>query len=278
MKKGIILIFILVLAFTGCKYYSNQNQEKSENQVNLDKGKTIEKNNQTEDVPKNENKEYFIGTKSQSKVIKEWASLYRDYDGVYVQKIGDYRGVLINLGYAPNPGYKVKIDRIIKEEDKWSIEVSLKEPDPGKVYNEVISYPYNILSIIDDSKPIEVIKVEGTKKKALPTIIIPEGKKLATSNNFIVVSPLMDEKITSPVIIKGKARVFEANFRIHIEDGHNYLAEKILMADEGAPAYGNFSIRLPFNKPTNPNGFVVLSYANMANGKMIEELTIPVRF
>lgn len=116
------------------------------------------------------------------------------------------------------------------------------------------------------------------EKKPAKVIEIPEGKQLAVSKSFVVFTPLEGEKITSPVLIKGKARVFEATFRIVIEDGHNQLAVKNMMSDKGAPGWGNFEAKLPFQQPTNPNGMVIFAYANMANGKIIEELLVPVKF
>lgn len=282
MKKLLVFIVILAFSLTGCNFFSD-NQEKPKNQVNTDQNKPPTGTNNTKpkeepkEQPKEEIKEYFIGTKAQSKAIKVWAKRYQEFEGVYEQKIGKYRGVVVNLGVSLNSRTKVRIDKVTKLTNKWIVEVSLQEPSPGQG-KEGIYYPHNIFSIINDGKPIEVIQNKNKQKKILPKVIIPVGKKLAVSENFLVITPLSNEKITSPVIIKGKARVFEANFRIHIEDGHYYLAEKILMADEGAPAYGNFSIKIPFKKPTNPQGFIILSYANMENGKMIEELVIPVKF
>lgn len=52
--------------------------------------------------------------------------------------------------------------------------------------------------------------------------------------------------------VKGQARVFEATFGYSIEDGHNILKSGFETADQGAPAWGNFSFRVSSSKP-NPD-------------------------
>lgn len=162
------------------------------------------------------------------------------------------------------------------------MEVSFKKPKVED-FSGTSTFPYEVVSIIDDGRPVGVLAATGQNgsippKAPVTVITIPEGKQLAVSKSFVVFTPLEGEKIASPVLIKGKARVFEATFRIVIEDGHNRLADKAVMSDEGAPGWGNFEVKLPYEKATNPNGAIIFAYENMENGKMIEELTVPVKF
>jgi hypothetical protein len=227
---------------------------------------------------KPEKKEFYIGLDAPVQGIKDYVYRYKPYDGVFQQKNGDYRVVLISMGEQYDPGYDVLINKVAKEEKRWLIATTMRRPKE-EIYSGPGHYPYKVVSIIDDGKPIEVVTISGENKSdTLKTVVIPEGKKLAVSKNFIVFTPFEGEEIKSPVKIRGKARVFEATFRITMEDGHYQLAKKNLMSDMGAPGWGNFELDLPFDKPTNPQGFIILSYPNMANGDVIEELMLFVKF
>lgn len=267
MKK--LLAFLLVLTFvvSGCNFF-----DKKEPQV-TPPAKQGEKQ-----PPKEEKKDYIIGLETPVQGAKEWADRYKPYEGVYAQKKGDYRLVLISQGEKFAEGYKVNVKKVEKLNDKWRVEADIISPAEENYAGGSV-FPHDIVSIIDDGKLVEVVKTaESNSEMAVDVIEIPEGEKFAVSKNFIVFSPLEGEKVSSPVKLRGKARVFEANFRVTMEDGHNVLAEKVMMSDAGAPAWGNFDVSLPFEKPTSPAGSIIFSYENMENGKMVEELVVPVKF
>ena len=271
MKKFLVFFVIMALLLPGCSFFGGgKKQEPVKPKAQQSELK--------KEQPKADQKDYYIGLETPVSGIKDWVYRYQRYDGVFLQKIGDYRAVLVSMGEKFSPGYGVTINKIDQKADKWVIQVSFKQPKEEDYSGKGV-YPHEVASIISDGKPVEVVNVTGPGNETPVKVIeIPEGKKLGVSKNFVIFTPVDGQKITSPVVVKGKARVFEANFRITIEDGHYQLAEKILMADQGAPAWGNFEVSLPFDKPTNPQGFIILSYANMANGKMIEELLLPVKF
>jgi hypothetical protein len=47
----------------------------------------------------------------------------------------------------PNPGYRVKILELQQEKEKITIKVDLGEPDPKKVYAQVIVYPTSVAEV-----------------------------------------------------------------------------------------------------------------------------------
>lgn len=270
MKKFLAVLVIMTVVFSGCSYFGKKTGDTPKPNARQNEP---EKNNQ------NEKKEYYIGLKTPVKGIDEWVKKYQPYEGVFEQKKDGYRLVMISQGEKFSEGYKVTIDKVSKGTDRWVVQTSIVKPQNEDYSGKTTVYPREVVSILDDNMPIEVVKGPGTNSEmSLKPFVIPEGKELTTSKNFIALVPPTGEKITSPVIIKGKARVFEANFRIIIEDGHYQLAKKIQMADQGAPGWGYFEVSLPFDKPTNPAGSIIFSYANMANGDMIEELILPVKF
>lgn len=272
MKKLFLLLTVLAFLTAGCNFFDSKDKLNTKEPQT----KKAEQNQQNESDKQQATKSYIIGSQAPVKGLKDWVQKYSLYEGVFLQKIDDYNVILVSMGEKLTGGYDVKVNEVTKEDNKWIIKTTLTEPKEPDFTTQQITYPNEVISMVNDGSPIEVRDQQTGKN--LELIEIPVGKELATSKSFIVTSPLAGETIKSPVTIKGKARVFEANFRIHIEDGHKYLAEKIVTADEGAPEWGNFELNLPFEKPTSPNGSIILSVENMENGKLIEELNIPVKF
>lgn len=268
MKKLLVFLLVLTLTISGCSFLEKKEPEKTTPPKQAEK-----------QPPKEEKKDYIVGLQTAPvQGTKEWADRYKPYEGVFAQKKGDYRLVLVSQGEKFAEGYKVSVDKVEKKNDKWVVTANIVQPAEENYAGGSV-FPHEVVSIIDDGKPVEVVKTaESNSDMAVDVIEIPEGKNFAVSKNFIVFSPLEGEQISSPVKIRGKARVFEATFRVSMEDGHNVLADKSIMSDAGAPAWGKFEISQPFDKPTSPAGSIIFSYANMENGKMIEELVLPVKF
>ena len=107
-----------------------------------------------------------------------------------------------------------------------------------------------------------------------------ETETRSVSGNIIVTEPDVDEAISSPVRIAGRARVFEAALTVRVltEDGKE-LARANIMASEGAPAFAGFSTDVSFKKPSGVSkGFVeALSYS-AKDGSPINVVRVPVRF
>lgn len=271
MKKILVLLVLIAAALAGCKFLQGDTAEPPV------KPKMIPR-----DAAKNSlegMKEYYIGFETPVQTVPEWVERYDTYEGVFLQKLGEYRALLIGMGEEFTGGYAVNVDKVEKKEDKWVVRVSFREPGQGEISTQQINYPFEVVTIIDDGKPIEVFKV---KDQAVDTpmqvIEIPQGKNLPASMNFLVITPLAEEKISSPLLIKGKARVFEANFHVSLRAGVKTLSEKTVMADQGAPGWGDFEAQLPFNRPDSIVGEIVFSYEHAETGGMIEELVIPVKF
>lgn len=270
MRRILAVLVVLSFILSGCSLFSKKNEPQ-----------VTPKNNQKEQQQNQlstEEKSYFIGSNSPVTGLKEWVDRYKPYEGVFMQKKGNYRVILISQGVKYSKGYTVSIENVANKDNKWVVETTIKRP-AEEDFSGAEVYPNEVLTIMDDGKPVEVVKTKSSNSEmAVKLIEIPEGSKLAVSKNFIVLTPLEGEKVSSPLTIKGKARVFEATFRISIEDGHNRLADKTITASQGAPGWGDFDLSLPFETPTSPNGTIILSYENMENGEIIEELLLPVKF
>lgn len=83
--------------------------------------------------------------------------------------------IVASLGMKPNPGYSIKILQLQQKKEKITVKVKLGEPDPDKVYAQVIVHPiavvevskanlqpYNMLSFIfTDQKGREITTVKA---------------------------------------------------------------------------------------------------------------------
>lgn len=109
---------------------------------------------------------------------------------------------------------------------------------------------------------------------------VKETESKSASGNVIVTEPDVNEEISSPVTVVGKARVFEAALTVLVltEDGKE-LARANIMASQGAPEFGDFKVSVSFKKPAGVSkGFVeALSYS-AKDGSPINIVKVPVRF
>jgi len=119
-----------------------------------------------------------------------------------------------------------------------------------------------------------VVFLQGCPKDATET----ESK--SASGNIIITAPQPDDTIGSPVKVAGRARVFEAALTVRVlsKDGLE-LGKANIMASQGAPEFGDFSVEVSFKKPAGVGkGFVeALSYS-AKDGSPINVVRVPVRF
>lgn len=94
-----------------------------------------------------------------------------------------------------------------------------------------------------------------------------------------VTEPVPGQKITSPVKIKGTARVFEAtvNARLLNNEG-KILATGFATASEGAPGRGDFILNMPFNVKSNGNGRLEVFWGSPKDGRDLDKVIIPVNW
>jgi len=104
--------------------------------------------------------------------------------------------------------------------------------------------------------------------------LIQGGK--VESNTIIVESPRAFSTIKSPFTVKGKARVFEAQFHVRVLDKNNtVLADVPVMADDFD--WGNFNEQINYSKPKEPGrGTVLFYFEDAADGKEVTMASITV--
>jgi hypothetical protein len=55
--------------------------------------------------------------------------------------------VVVSLGMKPNPGYTVRIEQIERVQDMVTVKVDIKQPDPRKIYPQVIVHPTAVAQV-----------------------------------------------------------------------------------------------------------------------------------
>jgi hypothetical protein len=58
-----------------------------------------------------------------------------------------YIYLVASRGAKPNPGYQIRVIEVRQLEDRVTIKLELKEPDPGKMYPQVIVRPVAVAEV-----------------------------------------------------------------------------------------------------------------------------------
>jgi LysM repeat protein len=95
-----------------------------------------------------------------------------------------------------------------------------------------------------------------------------------TSRNIVIWSPLPGTRGVNGQRIEGQGRAFEANVLHLLRDmnGVTVSNERFTTADIGAPAYGNFTSTLPFDRNPTANRGEILVYTRSAKDGSIQDL------
>lgn len=99
-------------------------------------------------------------------------------------------------------------------------------------------------------------------------------------NEFIQVKLLQkNATVKSPILISGKANVFEGNVRVRIKDeNENILADTFITASGAYDKLYPFEKEIGYNLPTFQNGVIEVFEENMKDGSEINKVIIPVVF
>lgn len=125
-----------------------------------------------------------------------------------------------------------------------------------------------------DGEPVEAIGGEG--------IIVASPQRRADWEDFepviFVERPGVGATVGSPVVISGRAAVFEATIQLEVLDADERpLAKGFTTATMGAPERGRFRERLAYAGGAS-EGFVVAYEASMEDGSRLHEVRVPVFF
>lgn len=228
----------------------------------------------------------------QSQQVQEWVQSHRQEQGTWSLTADNKRYSLVTLGEKPTGGYSIKVARLLADAGQLIAITEIKAPAQGAMVTQALTYPLDLISLPVDAKELsfayqgDLLALAAAPKAEQPAEPKPPTKEpdnkaggpVAESSTFKVFAPEPGSVISSPVRVRGQARVFEATFTLELEDGHNILAEKVVTATDAGPAWGDFDVNLTFDKPTSPNGMLLFVTYSAKDGSRKEELQVPVRF
>jgi len=112
-----------------------------------------------------------------------------------------------------------------------------------------------------------------------PAISPTPTPSTAQENNIIVTAPVPDQKVESPIVVKGKARVFENTFSYILKDqsGNKLFEDHAMSNAADAGLFGDFEVRIPV-PPGSPKNLIVEVFDYSAkDGSVADLVTIPVQ-
>ena len=126
----------------------------------------------------------------------------------------------------------------------------------------------------DLERPIEDIASE--------TIPTPEeGEPIISENgNIKVTRPQPESTITSPLLIKGEARVFEGTvqFRLKDSDGNIIVEKNGTASAEEVGEFGQFGELLLFDEISSDSGTLEVYWQSPEDGSEQDLVSIPIKF
>ena len=126
------------------------------------------------------------------------------------------------------------------------------------------------IKIRTDSTLVNTSMEEIRAEEPLP---VPTAPKIYANARFkgVTVEKTGDHQF----LIKGKARVFEANISWVVEDGHNELKKGFVMTDAGAPEWGKFTFNIDVKKKRDNSTLTLILFESSAkDGSRQHELAI----
>lgn len=98
--------------------------------------------------------------------------------------------------------------------------------------------------------------------------------------NIVVMQPQAGAEISSPLVVTGKARVFENQFSYRLKDsaGTVIVEGPAYASSPDAGQFGPFRIETKFSLPKTPEGTLEVFDASAKDGTEIDKVVIPVTF
>ena len=104
--------------------------------------------------------------------------------------------------------------------------------------------------------------------------------KITKVPNVIVFSPAPNEEISSPITIRGEARVFESTFAYRLYDGDVGLLFEghAMTASPDAGLFGPFEVIKTYPPPKSQGGTLEVFEYSAKDGSEINKVVVPVKF
>ena len=205
--------------------------------------------------------------------VKAWAEACSLAPGVHVVSFdAGTTYILAARGEKPTGGYTVDLWDVKVSGGAYALTFRTRDPGPGAVVTQVLSYPATLIRTAVTPESITEVLTEGPE-------ILPWPVQSPAGPMLVAVSPLPFSQISTTALhIEGLARVWEAQFNYTLEDGHNVLASGSVLASEGAPGWGQFSLDIQFTAPTSPGLTLYFYDLSAKDGSPIDLAIIPMQW
>lgn len=130
----------------------------------------------------------------------------------------------------------------------------------------------------------QIVRANEDRPGFSPDVLYPNYRliiPLSASRNIVVTHPYPGGKVESGDRLHGYARVFEANVLYQLRDSNDrqVIEEKFVTASAGAPAFGEFSANLTFDrKPTAQTGELWVYERSAKDGSIVNLVQVKVQF
>lgn len=175
--------------------------------------------------------------------LAEWVNYSRR---ILLAQTREHNGklyLLVTYGQMPSGGYRVEMSSVKEEEDGILVEVVFREPAPGEIVTEALTYPYALEVIEATDKPVEFI-ASGSRLH-LPRLYGLEWlPPLVAGDELIrILKPSPGETVSPGFTVQGIELVFEGTvlYRVLNEEGRA-VDEGIGMSGHGTD-WGLFTVQ-----------------------------------
>lgn len=205
--------------------------------------------------------------------LRAWYDACGLVAGVHVASFdGENSYILAARGEKLTAGYIVDLWGAEPGAKGYTLTFRTRDPGPGEMVAQVISYPATLILTPHPADAVTDVLFEGTETLPWPA---PSPANAA----IIPTEPLPGAEVSTTTLhLAGYARVFEAQFQYALEDGYNVLAAGGITADNGAPAWGRFSLDIQFAQPSSPGLTLRLFEKSAMDGSVIFEVDIPLQW
>ena len=121
--------------------------------------------------------------------------------------------------------------------------------------------------------------VAGSENPAEEAPVVGEPV-VSQSGNIKVSQPQPESLISSPLLIKGQAKVFENTFQMVLKDadGKEVVKKTVTATAPDAGQFGDFDELLLFDNPKTDKGTLEVFDLSAKDGAVQDLVTIPVKF
>lgn len=88
--------------------------------------------------------------------MRDWVQQHRATRGIHRIEFDGHTYILIGRGQKANSGYGVDVTKVTSANGKITVTIEVRNPKPGEMYAQVITYPYVLIQIPQTSQTVEL--------------------------------------------------------------------------------------------------------------------------